>query len=189
MKRTIPAGTGSARHAHTLLLAALSILAGTTGAWADWPQWRHDANRSGATDERCSDQMVLQWQRDLGQPDPAYDHQYRMCADASYAAVAGARRPSGLGRRCLFRQRALAGRRRVCDRRGLPYGRSALAERLPFLRAGSTPCRAAIGLPRNQTRCRPCHPLWPWHCPESTVREVNRNTNLPRPPTVPCSRP
>jgi len=32
--------------------------------------------------------MTLQWVRDLGQPDPAYDHQYRMCADASYALVA-----------------------------------------------------------------------------------------------------
>ena len=55
---------------------------------ADWPQWRYDANRSAATTEQCSDEMTLLWVRDLGRPDPAYDHQYRMCADATYAPVA-----------------------------------------------------------------------------------------------------
>lgn len=56
---------------------------------SDWPQWRGNANRSGATQEACPDGMTLQWVRDLGRPDPAFDHQYRMCADASYAPIAG----------------------------------------------------------------------------------------------------
>lgn len=73
---------------HTLLFGHLLGLVWPAVA-ADWPQWRHDANRSGATEESCSDEMTLQWVRDLGQPDPAYDHQYRMCADATYAPVAG----------------------------------------------------------------------------------------------------
>lgn len=68
----------------TAMLASVVPLASA----ADWPQWRCDANRSGATQEQCSDEMTLQWVRDLGCPDPAYDHQYRMCADAGYAPVA-----------------------------------------------------------------------------------------------------
>jgi outer membrane protein assembly factor BamB len=68
----------------TTMLASVAPLASA----ADWPQWRHDANRSGASEEQCSDEMTLQWVRDLGRPDPAYDHQYRMCADAGYSPVA-----------------------------------------------------------------------------------------------------
>lgn len=64
-------------------------LAASLASAADWPQWRFDANRSGATEEQCSDKMTLQWVRDQGRPDPAFDHQYRMCADAGYAPVAG----------------------------------------------------------------------------------------------------
>lgn len=63
---------------------------GAGGAWAagDWPQWRHDANRSGATEDPGPGGPALLWERALPFPDPAYDHQYRMCADASYAPVA-----------------------------------------------------------------------------------------------------
>ncbi|MCU0982135.1 MAG: PQQ-binding-like beta-propeller repeat protein, partial [Pirellulaceae bacterium] len=68
------------------LLWVWQHVAGT--CWADWPQWRHDANRSGATLQRCSEPLALRWMIDLGVPDPAYDHQYRMCADAATAPVA-----------------------------------------------------------------------------------------------------
>ncbi len=70
------------------LLPALAGAATGGVSAADWPQWRHDANRSGATTEGCPDKLTLQWTKDLGQPDPAYDHQYRMCADATYAPIA-----------------------------------------------------------------------------------------------------
>ncbi len=55
---------------------------------ADWPQWRHDANRSGATEEELPENLHQQWVLSLGKPAPAYEHQYRMCADVSYSPVA-----------------------------------------------------------------------------------------------------
>ena len=58
-------------------------------AAADWPQWRHDANRSGATAQEGPAGPGLLWRIELDYPDPAYDHQYRMCADVAYAPVAG----------------------------------------------------------------------------------------------------
>jgi len=57
-------------------------------AAGDWPQWRHDANRSGATADGGPSQASVLWQQALPYPDPAYDHQYRMCADITYAPVA-----------------------------------------------------------------------------------------------------
>lgn len=70
------------------LIVALTICLSISGLAADWPQWRYDANRSGATETSCSDQATLQWHLALPVPDPAYDHQYRMCADVTYAPVA-----------------------------------------------------------------------------------------------------
>ena len=70
------------------------ILTLLVGAWvsslhaADWPQWRFDANRSAATEESCMDNPSQLWHLALPYPDPAYDHQYRMCADITYAPVA-----------------------------------------------------------------------------------------------------
>lgn len=57
-------------------------------ARGDWPQWRFDAARRGATPESGPERPTLLWHLDREHPDPAYDHQYRMCADASYAPVA-----------------------------------------------------------------------------------------------------
>jgi outer membrane protein assembly factor BamB len=74
-----------------------TIFALLAGAWltaaiplhaADWPQWRFDANRSAATEESCADNPAQLWHLPLAYPDPAYDHQYRMCADITYAPVA-----------------------------------------------------------------------------------------------------
>ncbi|RMG02838.1 MAG: hypothetical protein D6741_03080, partial [Planctomycetota bacterium] len=71
--------------------AWLLIVLGSIGpaTAADWPQWRHDAMRSGATEESLPDRLSLQWRVALGRPDPAYDHQYRMCADVTYAPIIG----------------------------------------------------------------------------------------------------
>lgn len=71
-----------------LSLISIFLIAGHSVSAADWPQWRHDANRSAATDEELPDTMTQQWMLDLGKPAPAYEHQYRMCADFTYAPVA-----------------------------------------------------------------------------------------------------
>ena len=60
----------------------------SSAARGDWPQWRFDSNRSGATDEPGPQNANLLWSKALPQPDPAYDHQYRMCADVTYAPIA-----------------------------------------------------------------------------------------------------
>ena len=70
-----------------LLGTALLTLVSAAPA-GDWPQWRFDANRSAATDESCATELQPLWSLSLPRPDPAYDHQYRMCADAAYAPVA-----------------------------------------------------------------------------------------------------
>lgn len=67
-------------------VVAVVVSGGAPGA--DWPQWRHDGNRSGATDEPGPSTGARLWERVLPIPDPAYDHQYRMCADVAYAPVA-----------------------------------------------------------------------------------------------------
>ena len=54
---------------------------------ADWPMWRHDAMRSGATEVALTEQLTLQWSRDLGKPDPAFDYHFRLCADQTYEPV------------------------------------------------------------------------------------------------------
>ena len=71
----------------TALILVVSILVPTAVA-GDWPQWRYGANRSGATEEEGPQSAELLWQLSLDHPDPAYDHQFRMCADVSYAPVA-----------------------------------------------------------------------------------------------------
>ncbi len=74
--------------AYSRLLLLTASVAGHWLAAADWPQWRHDRTRSGATAEALPSTLALQWMLPLGKPAPAYTHQYRMCADYSYAPVA-----------------------------------------------------------------------------------------------------
>ncbi|MCU0978302.1 MAG: PQQ-binding-like beta-propeller repeat protein [Pirellulaceae bacterium] len=80
------------RAASALRLVWLSLVVSLTpplaAVSADWPQWRFDANRSGATAEAGPAQGRLLWRLDLDRPDPAFDHQYRMCADVTYAPIA-----------------------------------------------------------------------------------------------------
>lgn len=71
-----------------LALIAVSLPISTNANAGDWPQWRYDANRSGATEEAGPSNAGLLWSRALPYPDPAYDHQYRMCADVTYAPIA-----------------------------------------------------------------------------------------------------
>lgn len=54
----------------------------------DWPVWRHDALRSGATAHALPPKLALRWTSNLGTPDPAFDYHFRLCADQSYEPVA-----------------------------------------------------------------------------------------------------
>ncbi len=57
-------------------------------AEADWPAWRHDAQRSGATAHALPAQLVQAWSRELGRPDPAFDYHFRLCADEANEPLA-----------------------------------------------------------------------------------------------------
>lgn len=55
---------------------------------SDWPMWRFDRQRSGATAQALPRELKLDWSRELGKPDPAFDYHFRLCADQSYEPVA-----------------------------------------------------------------------------------------------------
>ena len=60
-----------------------------TGLFAeDWPTWRHDANRTGCTTEKLSDDLELLWRLDLPTPKPCWSlSEYRLQFDHSYEPV------------------------------------------------------------------------------------------------------
>ena len=71
-------------------VAALCCLcaAAAMAADADWPTWRHDANRTAATAAALPGSMSLQWKSDLPAPRPAFARDLRLCFDLSYEPVA-----------------------------------------------------------------------------------------------------
>jgi len=55
---------------------------------ADWPMWKHDASRSGKTDEKLPATLNLQWKRELGTPRPAWPpSQVKLQFDRSFEPV------------------------------------------------------------------------------------------------------
>jgi len=55
---------------------------------ADWPMWRYDANRSGASPVSLPVDLRLQWVRQLPKPAPAWrEEQYKLQFDRSYEPV------------------------------------------------------------------------------------------------------
>ncbi len=72
--------------AHTFL--AVLLFAPLAAKAADWPAWRHDAQRSGATAHALPDEMKPVWSRQLEKPDPAFDYHFRLCADQANEPVA-----------------------------------------------------------------------------------------------------
>ncbi|MBM4035353.1 MAG: hypothetical protein FJ291_26725 [Planctomycetes bacterium] len=71
-----------------LSLAALCTSAPSgTVAEADWPMWRHDASRTGASSLELPAELHLQWKRELPPPRPAFPDDLRVCFDASYEPV------------------------------------------------------------------------------------------------------
>jgi len=52
--------------------SAVALLVAASSTSADWPMWRHDANRSGATAEKLTDTLRLLWRRDYPRLEPAF---------------------------------------------------------------------------------------------------------------------
>jgi outer membrane protein assembly factor BamB len=76
-------------HSRTLyVLAGLSFLCPTLPAEStDWPMWRHDVVRSGASAESLPAELHLQWTRQLPAPMPAWPNEARLHFDASYEPI------------------------------------------------------------------------------------------------------
>lgn len=71
-----------------LVCLACAVLASASPARAqDWPTWRYDANRSGATPESLASELHLQWVRDLPAPRPAFPGEVRLRFDAGAEPV------------------------------------------------------------------------------------------------------
>ena len=69
-------------------LIAGTIHAGQTSGRADWPMWRYDAARTGASPAALADDLHLQWVRELPRPAPAWsEEQYKLQFDRSYEPV------------------------------------------------------------------------------------------------------
>ena len=76
--------------------SAILVLLTGSAVGGDWPMWRHDAVRSGATDEELPPKLHLQWVRQLPPPEPAWDFSadprlagFDLKFDATYEPVAG----------------------------------------------------------------------------------------------------
>ena len=54
---------------------------------ADWPQWRHDAARSGVTPEELPAELHLRWVREFPMPRLAWPGQAELLFDRSYEPV------------------------------------------------------------------------------------------------------
>jgi outer membrane protein assembly factor BamB len=57
------------------------------GFGGDWPMWRYDAHRSGASPEGLADELQLQWVRDLPGYQPAWPNEPRLHFDTCYEPI------------------------------------------------------------------------------------------------------
>ena len=81
-------------HRYSLAFASAIIILFATRVWAgDWPMWRCDIERTGATSEELPDELHLQWTRQLPPTMPAWPNEARLHFDASYEPIVlGSRR-------------------------------------------------------------------------------------------------
>lgn len=79
------------RNARSVLLFHLTAIAAVASSVssiaADWPTWRHDANRSAATDEQLPAKLHINWSRQYLPLKPAWSEDPRLQFDASYEPV------------------------------------------------------------------------------------------------------
>ena len=66
-------------------LLAICLLPSAFGA--DWPMWRHDASRSGASKENLPAKLSLRWMRELRKVEPAWPNEPRLHFDTSHEPV------------------------------------------------------------------------------------------------------
>ncbi len=73
---------------YTLIWGCLAAMLGTCSTNAnDWPTWRHDAQRSGASDEQLPGELKLQWSVTLPPNTPAWPEDKRIQFDAIYEPI------------------------------------------------------------------------------------------------------
>jgi hypothetical protein len=63
------------------------VCIGAPATAADWPMWRCDAARSGASEEVLPAELHLQWMRQLPPPSPAWPDEPRLAMDWTYEPV------------------------------------------------------------------------------------------------------
>ena len=80
------AGAAAAKADHAVATA------GTAVAKADWPTWRHDAQRSGASTSPLPAELKLHWTRELPPLTPAWPDQLKAAFDAAYEPVVAGQR-------------------------------------------------------------------------------------------------
>ena len=67
--------------------ALLASLVAVNALAADWPQFRSDAGRTAASDQKMPGELHLQWVRELPEPAPAFPKNVRLEFDKSYEPV------------------------------------------------------------------------------------------------------
>ena len=70
-----------------LIAAVAACILATSASAADWPQYRHDAGRTGASAESLPGSLHLGWVRELPAPRPAFPTEIRLRYDATYEPV------------------------------------------------------------------------------------------------------
>jgi len=76
------------RYSYPILTGIGCLLLATTAARAaDWPMWRHDANRSAASTEELPRELHLQWVRELPPYEMAWPNESRLHFDASHEPI------------------------------------------------------------------------------------------------------
>lgn len=80
-----------------LLLAIIggitpAVLSSALASDNDWPMWRHDAGRTGASSSEVPGALRLQWKHQLPRPMPTFPNDFRQCFDKSYEPVAMGKR-------------------------------------------------------------------------------------------------
>jgi len=70
-----------------ILLFILTVAVAPVAVAAEWPAWRADAMRSGATTDALSQDLHLQWVREFPALEPAWPDEPRMRFDVAYEPI------------------------------------------------------------------------------------------------------
>src|SRR5581483_12026162 len=84
---SVPSGCFSMTARCAAALIVFSSVAFSPVAAADWPTWRHDARRSGASPQILSAKLHLHWVRELPALKTAWPDQAKMQFDAAYEPI------------------------------------------------------------------------------------------------------